>query len=363
MESSHCRPDPPKVGDDSALAFAVEIQADKAESIRTALRTLDPRFASEITVIRDVSEAQFRDIAGGSYLYFRQGTTLSLNAEQFALLTPRGRTMAIRQAIGQKVWAENKALQSAFGKLFKADPSLRRLGGTSQAAFVRAFARMNGGLARQAGFVKYYENADRLIRGMTGMTKLTEQQRVFFQLMKTGRSLGADIRATTGRVTATYRNTLAQLSKKFGLRGPDVDVTKLGNLASNSRSSLLRTFNERLAKQIDSVSKEMFRRGEAITSAQLKKYVNDFATREYARQQMIAGRYEEAWARTEATMDFVRANDLDGKVWYYVVPDSMAICDICRGLIGGNPYENLPDPTPPCHKHCVHSVEVRARGG
>jgi len=181
--------------------------------------------------------------------------------------------------------------------------------------------------------------------------------------MKTGRALGPEIRSAAGRAVTTYRNTLADMARKFGAKAPRLDAAKLEALVSNSRSSMVRTFNERLARHIDSVAKEMVRRGEKVTSAQLKKYVDDFATKEWSRQQMIASRYELAWAKTEATTDFVRANGLDGKVLYYVVPDSMAICDICRGLIGGNPYENQPDPLPPCHKHCVHSVEVRAKGG
>jgi len=177
MESSHCRPEsPPQAAiDPTPLSFAVEVHAERVilESVRTALRTLDPTFASEIAAIRAVPAAEIRDIAGQTYLYYRQGSILLLNADQFVQLSARTRTMAIRQAIAQKVWAENKGLQSAFGKLFKTDASLRRLGNTSQEAFVRAFARMNGGLSRQAGFVKYYEKADRLIRNMTGMTRLT----------------------------------------------------------------------------------------------------------------------------------------------------------------------------------------------
>jgi len=246
--------------------LSTEIVANRlfSESIRTALKGLDPRFTNELTNIRVVSSREIFNISRGHHLYVRQGSVLFINGSQLATVSPRLRATVIRQAIGQKVWAENKSIQSAFGKMFRADKSLLRLGTTSQEAFINAFSRMNGSLSRQIGFAKYYGDADRLIRAGTGMVKLSEQQRAFYQLMKTGRMLGADIRVSTDRAATVYRTALSNISKTFGMPAPSISTSELEGMIKASRSSMFRTFNNHLASHIDSLSKEMIARGEAI---------------------------------------------------------------------------------------------------
>ncbi|MBM4461745.1 MAG: hypothetical protein FJ012_00220 [Chloroflexi bacterium] len=253
--------------------LSTEIVANRlfSESIRTALKGLDPRFTNELTSIRVVSSKELFNISRGHHLYFRQGSVLFINADQLASVSPRLRATVVRQAIGQKVWAENKSIQSAFGKMFRADKSLLRLGSTSQEAFINAFSRMNGSLSRQIGFARYYGDADRLIRAGTGMVKLSEQQRAFYQLMKTGRMLGADIRVSTDHAVTVYRTALSNISKTFGMPAPSVSASELEGMIKASRSSMLRTFNNRLASHIDSLSKGMIARGEAVKAATCRR--------------------------------------------------------------------------------------------
>lgn len=343
-----------------------------ANSIRTALSTIPTELTKGISAVRTVSADEFATAAraaghrGSLPEAIKVGDEILLDAGRFGASDSRVRTRLIREAVAQHHWSTNASLRSKFGKLFKADSSLRRLGTDSRAAFCRGFSRLNGGLSREIGFARYYGGVDRWMRSALGKADLSEPQRAFYQLMRTGRGLGTDIRVANQVAIGRYEKAIDGITKRIGL--PKVQKARLTDpnrlkrvetLVQSNRASMVRTYNNRLARHIDNVTKELQARGVAITQKNIAAVARDYADREFARQQLIAQRFEDAWMQSVATQDFIQKNRIEvGEL--YIVPGNVAVCQRCVELIGGSPYAiDALKEWPPLHKNCVHGVELR----
>ena len=96
----------------------------------------------------------------------------------------------------------------------------------------------------------------------------------------------------------------------------------------------------------------------AVTQKNIAAVAREFAGSEFARQQMIAQRFEDAWMQSAATQDFIEKNGIETGL-LYIVPGNVAVCQKCADLIGGSPYALDLKEWPPLHKNCVHSIELR----
>ncbi|MFC1999190.1 hypothetical protein ACFLXE_00340 [Chloroflexota bacterium] len=348
-----------------------------AGSIRTALGTVDPELTKGISAVRTVPvndmaiAARSVGYKGAAPVFVRAGDQILVDAAKFGALDPRMRTRLVREAIAQHQWATNRSLRSGFGKLYKADSSLRRLGTNSRAAFCRAFSRLNGGLSREIGFARYYGGVDRWMRSALGKASLSEPQRAFYQLMKTGRGLGAEIRTAGRTAIGRYEQTLNGITKRIGLPGvpaaklvDPAKLEKMNALVKANRTSMVRTYNNRLARHVSEVSEQLRARGVAVTQKSIAKVAKSYADSEFARQQLIAQRYEDAWAQSAATQDFMEENGVT-EGYIQVMPDWTAICLNCSRLISDSPYRlpSRPSEMPPLHKNCIHGIEYHASPG
>lgn len=297
------------------------------------------------------------------------GNRLYINYGMLERFPAGTRAMAMRQSFGAVVWDSLPAAKKAqWTRMFNRGVT-GDVGMTSDHAFEIMFARMNDGFAREVGVMKYFPEVDNFFRNSWSASykKLTPAESVFRSFFKgTGY-----VRAQTTTLNRTMINqaesTLVDFYRKLDMvdqawkvKLTDTTILDLihDEILSGSRS-VIRTFNKELMSQIERICIDFTNQGKKITAKALQDELQPWANSLWNEKRRNLYNWQYQRVKTKMSEEFLKRSGIEDAT-LFVVPEQWAVCDICKNLVHGNPYTKIPDPAPPVHIHCIHSVEVRS---
>lgn len=326
---------------------------------------------SEIRLVGGMFDSQY----GIEVFHYKAGRILYVNAGSIerSFIGVR-RITHIREMFGQYAYKSmSPAQRGAWTRLFNSSASkLNKLHWDSEMAFSKMFGRMTAGYERQVVVGRTFVTADAYFRRTfpSMFPKLSLEESAYRSLLKTGGNLRSlshrlfvdQIWASEAKIRSYLRQygfdklqgNVHLLDKKL--------IARFRDYSSFSSRTLVRTFNNDLAKKLSDIVADYKRNGIPLTAAKLNKEVEVWARWRWNKAERDTYGFGVQEAKTLTSSEFARRSKIVDAT-LVVVPDNLASCDICKELISGNPYETIDEIQaigfPPIHVHCVHSVDIK----